>query len=108
MERSLDELVANAVNYAEREVTVTVGSDSGTVWLEVCDDGPGIPAVEREMVFDRFVRGAGAVAGGTGLGLAMLRDSAREIGGDAWVVDGGAGATIHVEWPRYEAESHLS
>ena len=48
--------------------------------LEVCDEGPGIPAAERERVFQRFTRGATS-AGGTGLGLAIARWAVELHGG---------------------------
>ena len=73
----LAQLVANLVDNAVRhsppqgEVRVVArGVDDDTWWLEVCDDGPGIPADRVERVFDRFGSG-GDSAGGTGLGLAI-------------------------------------
>lgn len=58
------------------------GASTGPT-VEVEDDGPGIPAGERERLFERFQRGA-ATAGvrGAGLGLALSRDLARAMGGD--------------------------
>jgi signal transduction histidine kinase len=41
--------------------------------LSVTDSGPGIPAEERERVFDRFYRGSQATAHGSGLGLAIVK-----------------------------------
>ncbi len=73
----LAQLVANLVDNAVRhsppqgEVRVVArGVDDDTWWLEVYDDGPGIPADRVERVFDRFGSG-GDSAGGTGLGLAI-------------------------------------
>ena len=73
----LAQLVANLVDNAVRhsppqgEVRVVArGVDDDTWWLEVHDDGPGIPADRVERVFDRFGSG-GDSAGGTGLGLAI-------------------------------------
>src|SRR5436305_161504 len=51
--------------------------------LTVCDEGPGVPAEERELIFQRFQRGraAGSTAG-FGLGLAIGRELAERMGGD--------------------------
>lgn len=48
--------------------------------LEVKDSGPGIPAEDRERVFDRFYRRDGSPAGGSGLGLAIVRSVADRCG----------------------------
>ena len=57
MERIVDELVSNAWDHANTQVTVEVFSRDGLAVLQVSDDGVGIPEAERELVFDRFVRG---------------------------------------------------
>jgi signal transduction histidine kinase len=51
----------------------------------VCDRGPGVPATERERIFEPFYRPAGTrePQGGAGLGLALVRQIARKHGGDA-------------------------
>jgi two-component system OmpR family sensor kinase len=49
--------------------------------LAVTDDGPGIPAAQREAVFERFYRVEGGKASGSGLGLAIARELARLMGG---------------------------
>jgi two-component system OmpR family sensor kinase/two-component system sensor histidine kinase QseC len=54
----------------------------GRVQLQVDDSGPGIPAAERERVFDRFYRRADAGETGTGLGLAIVRSVAQRHGAD--------------------------
>ncbi|MES2991135.1 MAG: ATP-binding protein [Pseudomonadota bacterium] len=71
-------LVDNAVRYAPpgARVDVGVGEDGGAAWLRVDDSGPGIPADERERVFDRFYRHAPGDEAGTGLGLAIVRSIA--------------------------------
>jgi signal transduction histidine kinase len=62
-------------------VEIRVRREGVEAILEVCDDGPGIPPEERERVFDRFYRGAGAPASGSGLGLAIARRVAELHGG---------------------------
>lgn len=70
-------LVDNAVRHADEVVALTVRDDRGAVELVVEDDGPGIPEVDRQRVFDRFVRldeARARDAGGSGLGLAIVRE----------------------------------
>jgi two-component system sensor histidine kinase TctE len=73
----LGNLVDNAVRYgrAGGRVTVRVGAEPARV--DVCDDGPAIPAEQRERIFERFHRLLGNEAGGSGLGLAIAREIAR-------------------------------
>jgi two-component system sensor histidine kinase QseC len=66
----LRNLVDNAVRYTPPGGEVRVRVAAGLI--EVQDNGPGIPAEEREQVLQRFVRGAGSAAGGSGLGLSIV------------------------------------
>jgi len=96
-------LVDNAIRYTEPEgrVHVSVRLNDATVQLTVRDTGPGIPADERERVFDRFYRGRDAAAGGSGLGLAIVRQIARLHGGSVMLseVDAGSGAQALATFP---------
>ena len=87
-------LLSNALKFAPEggSVDVAVGARNGTVELDVSDDGPGIPAGERERVFDRFWRGAaaGGVAG-RGIGLAVVDEIVRAHGGSVAVGRGRRG-----------------
>ena len=73
----LSNLVDNALRYSPHggAITVSIDRDGGTgsYALAVSDTGPGIPADERERVFEPFYRCADVVAPGTGLGLAIVR-----------------------------------
>lgn len=69
----------------------------GADWhlVTVTDDGPGIPAVDRDRVFDRFTRLDDARtrdSGGAGLGLAIVRELVRRQGGTVRLADAGADA----------------
>ena len=88
--RVVRNLLDNAVRHARTAVTVTVSDGS----VQVDDDGAGIPAADRERVFERFVRLEEArerEAGGSGLGLAIAREIARDNGGDVVLGDAPAG-----------------
>jgi signal transduction histidine kinase len=76
LERVVDNLVGNALRYTPPggHVRVRVTRVDGEAVLEVTDDGPGIPAEARARLFDRFYRVPGAAGGGSGLGLALVRE----------------------------------
>ncbi len=101
----VDNLLSNAIKYSP---------DGGPLWIllsrrganaiiEVADSGPGIPAGERERVFEAFFQGAPATGGrvrGTGLGLSIAREYAQAHGGDISVVNSSkVGARLQVVLP---------
>jgi two-component system OmpR family sensor kinase len=82
------------------EVRVSTGVVERMGFIEVADNGPGIPAGEEGRVFDRFYQSDRARSGGgTGLGLAIVRAIAEALGGSAEVVPASAGATLRVKIP---------
>jgi two-component system OmpR family sensor kinase len=96
----LANLIGNALRYvpAGGRVDVSCGVHDGAVWLEVADNGPGIPAEERERVFDRFYRRGGGP--GAGLGLAIVRTIAQRHGAAVRLLDAdGGGLSARVEFP---------
>ncbi|AZO48105.1 MAG: sensor histidine kinase [Mesorhizobium sp.] len=95
-------LVDNALRYtpAGGTVTVRLAAIDGEAVLTVTDDGPGIPADEREHVFERFYRLADATEEGSGLGLAIVREVAENAGGRVTLADGAAaGLVVEVRLP---------
>jgi len=94
----LDNLLQNADRHAPPETPITVSAVAGKrsmVVTRVIDRGPGVPAEDRERIFERFVRGVGEgnggdagrhpQAGGTGLGLAIVRGLVEAHAGRVWV-----------------------
>lgn len=99
-------LVDNAIRHSPAGGRVSVDASAATLTglrLEVCDEGPGIPAAERERLFQRFTRGATS-AGGTGLGLAIARWAAELHGGAVEVMDTSTGCRIAVTIPQTAEE----
>lgn len=98
----IDNLVDNAIRYSgpSAEITVAcVGTDE-LVRLIVEDTGPGIPAADREKVFDRFFR-LSDKEHGSGLGLAIVRDIAKDHRAAVSLESGAGdkGTRITVEFP---------
>nr|WP_316643161.1 sensor histidine kinase [uncultured Roseateles sp.] len=85
LEEMLGNLIHNAIEYAGpgASITVRTGTLDGRAWLCVEDDGPGVPADERELLWQRFRRGREAGGMGSGLGLTIVADIARLHGGVA-------------------------
>jgi signal transduction histidine kinase len=75
LEQVLDNLLANALRIAPAgsQVELAVRQVGGWVELHVIDQGPGMPAEQRQRAFDRFWRAPSADRDGTGLGLAIVR-----------------------------------
>ncbi|OIR07085.1 swarming motility regulation sensor protein RssA [mine drainage metagenome] len=73
----IDNLIDNAINYGGRRITLRVDGGEASPLLSVEDNGPGIPAQERQRVFERFHRIPGSAGNGSGLGLAIVREIAR-------------------------------
>ena len=94
LRRMVRNLLENAVRYGGGSAIVArlASNGDGTLRLDVCDGGPGIPQPERERIFEPFYRIAGAseAAGGVGLGLSLVRQIARHHGGDAQCLSNGA------------------
>jgi two-component system OmpR family sensor kinase len=107
----LANLVDNAIRYTPRggRVDVTAGLTAGRPFLEVADDGPGIPAAEREHVFDRFYRRGDVQEPGSGLGLAIVKAIAQRHAATVVLGDTrGGGLTARVEFPAAPGDARRS
>ena len=82
--RAITNLVTNAVRYGD-QIVIRAATEGGWLRIEVDDNGPGIPATERDNVFKPFYRidhARNFDKSNTGLGLAIARDIAKSHGGD--------------------------
>ena len=96
-------LVDNAVRYTPSggRVQVRCTETSDGALLEVRDTGPGIPAADRERVFDRFYRHAPGRESGSGLGLAIVKAIAERHRAQVDLADApGGGLQVSVRFPR--------
>ncbi|KVT67809.1 histidine kinase [Burkholderia ubonensis] len=90
-------LIDNAIRYAgdHAVITVRVSRDGEHARLDVIDSGPGIPAEERDAVFERFHRGSKTqTVEGTGLGLSIVREITRVHQGRVALSDAAGGGLI--------------
>ena len=100
MKRALSNLVQNALAYGGNACVRLVPPEAGQLILVIEDDGPGIPAIELERVFQPFHRvenSRNRETGGSGLGLPIARNILRAHGGDVKLINregGGMRATV--------------
>lgn len=104
MTQVLHNLLDNAVKYGPEGQTITVSLEraGARIRIAVEDEGPGVPPELRARIWDSFVRGHTVeqrVAGGTGLGLAVVRELIVAQGGTVTVEDAARGARFVVDVP---------
>jgi signal transduction histidine kinase len=92
IDRVVVNLLDNALKYTPENGRIWVqgGQKAESVWVSISDTGPGIPAVDRERLFERFTQGSGdkLKRRGFGLGLAYCRLAVEGHGGRIWIQDG--------------------
>jgi signal transduction histidine kinase len=91
----LTHLVQNASAHGAKVVIIATEQNG----LRVSDDGPGIAAGNRERIFDPYFTTRRA-AGGTGMGLAIVRTMLRSVGGDIELVPCQQGAAFRLSFPQ--------
>ena len=105
IERVLTNLVGNAAKYSPAGTTIRVRVEGGggVARLVVDDEGPGVPANEREQIFSRFFRGGGDAVTrtqGAGLGLSIVTEFAAFMGGTVSIgAAPGGGTRFEVAYP---------
>ena len=106
LKQILANYVSNALRHAPDGTTVAISVGTAGVYarLSVRDAGPGLAADQLDAVFERFYRvdpARSRAAGGSGIGLAIVRALAEAMGGVVWAESAGpgTGATFHVEVP---------
>ena len=104
LREALTNLAANAIAYTPAQGTVTVSAAGDSLgWsISVEDNGPGLPAEERDALGQRYRRGSQATAGGSGLGLAIARSIAERHRGSLRLQARaeGPGLLAILWWPR--------
>jgi signal transduction histidine kinase len=109
LERIVTNLLTNAVKFspASSTISVTVAPAGEGAALVVCDEGPGVPADEREQVFARFFRGSGKAVvqtRGVGIGLSVVAELVDRMRGEVAVDDApGGGARFTVRLPGVDS-----
>lgn len=109
--RAVSNLISNAIKYSPEggEVHVEATRRNGDVIVAVRDQGIGIPATDQRRVFDRFYRVDSTKTrkiGGTGLGLALVREIARAHGGEVGVESiEGQGSRFWLQVPAHHEET---
>ena len=101
---ALDNLIGNAIKHAPEgsAIEVRVGARDGSCELCVRDHGRGVPAQEMGRIFEPFVRGTEAEESGvrgTGIGLSIVRETARAHDGTVEVENANPGARFRMVWP---------
>lgn len=103
LRRMVANLIDNARHHGGGEIEVSLEGAATHAFLRVLDRGPGVAEPERARVFEAFYRGSGVpdrTEGGTGLGLALVRQIARYHGGDASMdARPGGGCVVLIELP---------
>ncbi len=109
--RVFGQILDNAIKFNHRpgKIWTRAWLQDAEVWLQVQDEGIGIPATELPRIFRRFYQVDGTTSrkyGGMGLGLAIVREVVEAHGGRAWAESAGVdqGVTVTIALPVYKPE----
>jgi two-component system sensor histidine kinase GlrK len=104
----LDNLLSNAIKFTPRGGTISLHarSERDQLLLDVIDSGPGIPADERNRIFEAFYQGKTPQGGhvkGTGIGLSVVTEFVNAHGGSIEILESKAGAHFRVRLPMRQS-----
>jgi len=105
LEQVMMNIIGNAIKYTPEggHIRITAGTVGNSVWMEVSDNGIGIPEKDRERIFDRFYRvdkARSRESGGTGLGLSIAKEIVQRHNGTiALAPHEGKGTTVRLTLP---------
>jgi signal transduction histidine kinase len=106
LQRMVRNLLDNAERHGAPPIRIDVELEGGDAVVTVSDHGPGINESDREHIFTPFYRAPGSKGGGVGLGLVLVRQIARQHGGDAaWTPSGQMSNAIRVRIPAHSQHS---
>lgn len=100
-ERAIANLIQNAIQHGGRNGRITVRVTASEI--SVLDNGPGVPAADRERVFEPFYRLNGNTRG-AGLGLNLVREVARRHGARVVIADAAVGAIVSIRFAARSAQ----
>ncbi|GAA6157508.1 PAS domain-containing sensor histidine kinase [Pyruvatibacter sp. HU-CL02332] len=112
--QAVNGILANAIQYSAlgESIEIEAGSDELSVWLEIKDNGPGIPAHEIDRLMRPFERTGGSLEGrpsGAGVGLAIAKALTElQRGGFSIRSQEGEGTTVRLAFPRARMASRRS
>ena len=95
--RAIDNLISNAIRFAQHAVTVECRRIAGVALITVSDDGPGFEPEVLPHVFERFFKGKNGI---TGIGLSVVRSIVEQHKGTATAKNGNPGAILTVSIPQ--------
>lgn len=107
LEIAVQNLLQNALKYSPpgEEIQVNLLKVNNTAQMSVLDRGQGIAAKDRELIFMKYFRSKGQTASGSGLGLYIAREIARQNGGDLTLASSSsAGSTFSLSLPLAKAD----
>ena len=106
LSRVLSNLIANACRFSRQRIVIDAVVNAAGTTIDVDDDGPGIPIMDRERIFDPFVR-LDETTHGTGLGLALVKRITANSGGTVKALESPfGGCRIRSFWPT-QPQSYL-
>ncbi len=108
IEHAIRNVVRNAMLYTPPGTTIDVHAryENGHVRIDIVDDGPGVPTESLERMFEKFYRVPGSPAGGTGIGLAIVRGFIEAHGGEVRAsCPHGSGLCITMDIPVPSADA---